>query len=106
VFFDAPHFKRQLLAAANTGSSSPQWMVLDMLQITMIDATGLETVQELTDELGNRGIIFVAAGRKTEWILWAAARGFEAEMRKTRIYSTLDSAISGCQDPEQVSTDR
>jgi high affinity sulfate transporter 1 len=100
VFFNAPYFKRELLAAAKTGSSSPKWIVLDMLPITMIDATGLETVQELAVELGNRGIVLVAAGRETEWNSWAEARGFGKEMRKIRLYSTLDSAISGCQGPE------
>jgi len=77
-----------------------------MLPITMIDATGLETVQELADELGNRGIVLVAAGRRTEWRLWAKARGFETEARNIRIYSTLDSAISGYQYSEPGSADR
>jgi high affinity sulfate transporter 1 len=103
VFFNAPYFKRELLAAAKT--SSPKWIVLDMLPITMIDATGLETAQELAVELGNRGIALVAAGRKTEWNLWAEARGFGKDVRKIRIYSTLDSAISGCQGSEQLPTD-
>jgi MFS superfamily sulfate permease-like transporter len=76
-----------------------------MLPITMIDATGLEATQELAVELEKRGIALVAAGRKTEWNLWAEARGFGKNVRKVRIYSTLDSAISGCQCPEQVSTD-
>jgi len=106
VFFNAPYFKRKLLAAANAGSRSPNWIVLDMLPITMIDATGLETVQELADELGNRGIVLVAAGRRTEWRLWAKARGFETEARNIRIYSTLDSAITGYQYSEPGSADR
>ncbi len=106
VFFNAPYFKRELLAAANTGSRSPTWIVLGMLPITMIDATGLETVQELAVELGNRGMVLVAAGRKTEWNLWAEARGFGKDVRRIRLYSTLDSAISGCQRPEQGPRDR
>ena len=105
VFFNAPYFKREILAAASTGSSSPKWIVIDMLPITSIDATGLETAEDLAVELENRGIVLVAAGRKTEWKLWAEARGFGKDVRKIRIYSTLDSAISGCQCPEQVSTD-
>ena len=100
VFFNAPYFKRELLAAVNTGSGSPKWIVLDMLPITLIDATGLETAQELAVDLENRGIVLVAAGRKTEWNLWLEARGFGKAERKVRIYSTLDSAISGCQISE------
>jgi high affinity sulfate transporter 1 len=105
VFFNAPYFKRQLLAAANTFSGTPKWIVLDMLPITMIDATGLQTARELAEELENRGIVLVAAGRKTEWRLWSQARGFGNDVRKIRIFSTLDSAISGCQCPKHDSTD-
>jgi high affinity sulfate transporter 1 len=105
VFFNAPYFKRELLAVANTASGSPKWMVLDMLPITMIDATGLETAEELAVELENRGIVLVAAGRKTEWNLWAEARGFGKDEWKVRSYSTLDSAISGCRCSEQDSAD-
>lgn len=97
VFFNAPYFKRELLATAKTVAGSAKWIVLDMLPITMIDATGLQTAQELTVELENRGIVLVAAGRKTEWNLWAAARGFGRDEWKVRSYSTLDSAVSGCQ---------
>jgi len=38
--------------------------------------------------------------------LWAKARGFETEARNIRIYSTLDSAISGYQYSEPDSADR
>jgi len=106
VFFNAPYFKRKLLAASNAGPGFPNWIVLDMLPITMIDATGLETVQELADELGIRGIVLVAAGRRTEWRLWAQARGFESEVRNIKIYSTLESAISGYQSSEPGSADK
>ena len=96
VFFNAPYFKRELLAATNAFSGKPKWIVLDMLPITMIDATGLQTAQELTDELESRGIVLVAAGRKTEWRLWLQARGFGNHVRKINIFSTLDSAIDAC----------
>jgi high affinity sulfate transporter 1 len=105
VFFNAPYFKRRLLAAANAGPGFPNWIVLDMLPITMIDTTGLETIQELADELGIRGIVLVAAGRRTEWRLWAKARGFESEVRNIKIYSTLESAIGGYQSNEPGSAD-
>jgi hypothetical protein len=42
---------------------------------------GLKTAQELAVELENRGIVLVAAGRKTEWNLWAAA----SRLRKRRM---------------------
>jgi MFS superfamily sulfate permease-like transporter len=79
-FFNAPYFKRELLEMAKTAPSALRWIVLDMLPITMIDATGLETTQQLAGELGSRGIGLAAAGRRTEWLLWAESRKFRAEV--------------------------
>jgi high affinity sulfate transporter 1 len=98
VFFNAPYFKRELLNAARAAPSHLKWIVLDMLPITMIDATGLETTQALADELQRRGTRLVAAGRSTEWRLWVESRRIPDEQRKIRIYPTLNSAVRGCLD--------
>ena len=97
VFFNASYFKREMLSATNNAPASLRWVVLDMLPITLIDATGLHTAQELLEELQARGIGLRAAGRKREWQLWAAARGFaQGELHKIEIYPTLKSAIRAC----------
>jgi len=93
VFFNAPYFKRELLAAAAAVGPSLQWVVLDMLPITMIDATGLQVAQEIAEELDGRGALLVAAGRQTEWRLWAETRRFEVQVHKTKTYPTLRAAI-------------
>ena len=93
VFFNAPYFKRELLAAAAAAGPSLQWVVLDMLPITMIDATGLQVAQEIAEELDGRGALLVAAGRQTEWRLWAETRRFEVQVHKTKTYPTLRAAI-------------
>src|SRR6201993_5642723 len=85
VFFNAPYFKRELLEMVKTAPSALRWIVLDMLPITMIDATGLETTQQLADELGTRGIGLAAAGRRTEWLLWAESRKFHVEVKRGKI---------------------
>jgi high affinity sulfate transporter 1 len=104
VFFNAPYFKRGVLELARAATILPKWIVLDMIPITMIDATGLQTAQELADELQRRGITLAAGGRKAEWNLWAESRRFGEEMRKVKIYPTLNSAIRACLCSEQVST--
>jgi len=93
VFFNAPYFKRELLAAVRAAGPSLRWVVLDMLPITMIDATGLQVAQEIAEELDGRGALLVAAGRQTEWRLWAETRRFEVQVHKTRTYPTLRAAI-------------
>ena len=93
VFFNAPYFKRELFVAVHAAGPSLRWVVLDMLPITMIDATGLQVVQEIAEELDCHGASLVAAGRQTEWRLWAETRRFEVPFHKTKTYPTLRAAI-------------
>lgn len=93
VFFNAPYFKREVLAAFRAAGLSTRCVLLDMLPITLIDATGLETVRELAEELQLHGAVLVAAGRQTEWRLWAERHKFDAEFHKVRIFPTLRAAI-------------
>jgi high affinity sulfate transporter 1 len=93
VFFNAPYFKRELLGAVHAAGPVLRWVVLDMLPITMIDATGLQVTQEIAEALDERGALLVAAGRQTEWQLWAETRRFELPFHKTKTYPTLRAAI-------------
>jgi len=97
VFFNAPNFKRGVLAAADAAGPSLKWLVLDMLPITLVDATGLYTAQELADTLRERGVVLAAAGRQTEWRLWAESREREPRDRKIPFYPTFFEVIRAYQ---------
>ena len=56
VFFNAPYFKRQVLKAADEAGPNLKWFVVDMLPVTMIDATGLYTAREVLDTLVRAGL--------------------------------------------------
>ena len=102
VFFNAPYFKSGVLEAVKAAAIPLKWIVLDMIPITMIDATGLQTGQELADELQSRGITLAAAGRKAEWNQWAESRKFGEETRNVKAYPTLNSAIRACLSGEEI----
>ena len=102
VFFNAPYFKSGVLEAVKAAVIPLKWIVLDMIPITMIDATGLQTAKDLADELQSRGITLAAAGRKSEWNQWAESRNFAEEARKVKAYPTLNSAIRACLSGEQI----
>jgi len=76
TFFNAPYFKRELLQAIDEANPDLRHVVIDLLPVTSIDATGLMTITELAAALNARGIGLNAAGRLTEWDIWAAERGF------------------------------
>jgi high affinity sulfate transporter 1 len=102
VFFNAPFFKRAVIAAAEAAGPSLKWLVLDMLPITLVDATGLYTVEEIAETLRERGVVLAAAGRQTEWHLWAESRHREPKDRKIAIYPTLREVIRAYQSVQAV----
>jgi MFS superfamily sulfate permease-like transporter len=90
VFFNAPQFKRAALEAVQRPGT--RWLVVDMLPVTMIDATGLLTVTELIGELRARGVTLVAAGRHTQWSEWARVHGLSIDADVLR-FPTLRQAV-------------
>jgi high affinity sulfate transporter 1 len=93
VFFNAPHFKREVMAAVNAAGEGLRWVVIDLIPVTLIDATGLFTANEVANQLEARGIKFVAAGRKTEWQKWAETRQLNLRMERIPIFPTLRQAL-------------
>jgi MFS superfamily sulfate permease-like transporter len=91
TFFNAPYFKRQLLRAIDEAGPGVRHVVIDLLPVTNIDATGLMTITELAAALEARGIGLNAAGRLTEWKNWAAERGFGG--RRVGAFPTLRQAV-------------
>jgi hypothetical protein len=64
-----------------------------MLPITMIDATGLYSAQEVADTLKEKGAVLAGVGRQTEWRVWAESDHRDPHDRKIQIYRTFREAI-------------
>jgi high affinity sulfate transporter 1 len=90
VFFNAPQFKRAALEAARRPGT--RWLVVDMLPVTMIDATGMLTATELISELQAMGVTLVTAGRNTQWQDWALSHRLSIDPRLRR-FPTLRQAL-------------
>jgi high affinity sulfate transporter 1 len=90
VFFNAPQFKRAALEAARRPGT--RWLVVDMLPVTMIDATGMLTATELISELQAMGVTLVTAGRNTQWQDWALSHRLSIDPRLRR-FPTLRQAV-------------
>ncbi len=99
TFFNAPYFKRELIRAVDEAGPNLRHVVIDLLPVASIDATGLLTVTELVPVLGARGVGLNAAGRATEWANWAKTRGFAAPSR-IRIFPTLRQAVRELSVPQ------
>jgi high affinity sulfate transporter 1 len=92
VFFNTPFFRRELLAALEKAGPGVHGVIVDLIPVSAIDATGLFGVLEIQKLLTERGIVLCGAGRATEWEHWRRRRGFD-EPGRIPIYPTLRSAI-------------
>ncbi|NJD30651.1 MAG: SulP family inorganic anion transporter [Gammaproteobacteria bacterium] len=92
VFFSAPHFKREVLAAAAAAGPGLRWFVIDLLPVSQIDATGLFAIRDVLDALRARGVVVAAAGRDTEWADRAARRDLSGVITGIRFFPTLRRA--------------
>jgi high affinity sulfate transporter 1 len=98
VFFSAPHFKREVLAAAAAAGPDLRWFVIDLLPVSQIDATGLFAIRDAFDTLRARGIVVAAAGRDTEWADRAARRDLSGVLNGIRFFPTLRLAELACRE--------
>ncbi len=91
VFFNAGHFRKELLAAVAAAPVPPRAVLIDLLPMTRVDVTGLFTLREIGEALKRRDIALAGAGRATEWQHWLDERGFDDPA--VAIYPTLRRAV-------------
>lgn len=91
VFFNAPWFRESLLAAVDRAQEPIHHLVLDLLPVTHVDATGVLTILELQKALAERGIALATAYRATELRQWAERHGFAPT--EMPAYPTLGAAV-------------
>jgi high affinity sulfate transporter 1 len=93
VFFNAPYFKQQALAAIRAAGPDLRWFVIDALPLTHMDATGYDALGDLSRTLREGGAELVVAGRKTETSEWLTAKGLGESRIAARHFPTLRWAV-------------
>lgn len=106
VFFNAPYFKREVMAATESARPRPKWLVLDMIPVTMIDVTGLYAVEEVVSILAAQGVLFITAGRQTEWRTWIKKSSRQLQSSAVRCFPTLDAAYNSYLDENREGLQR
>jgi high affinity sulfate transporter 1 len=92
VFFNAPHFKQQVLSTVSHAEGI-HWLMLDMLPVTRIDITGLTVLFELNRSLRALGIQLALAGRIENLSEQMQRRGISFESEQITVYPTLNTAV-------------
>ena len=94
VFFNAPYFRQQAVAAIGAAGPGLKWFVLDALPLTQVDVTGYDALDALSRTLRERGAELVVAGRKTETTEWRDAKGLGKSTTAGRHFPTLRATVN------------
>ena len=70
-----------------------RWFVLDAILVSQIDVTGWHTVTELMEELQDRQIRFVIAGRRTQIRGYAQGASIPPDQIEERLFPTVGTAV-------------
>ena len=105
VFFNAPYFKQQALAAMAAAGPELKWLVLDALPITQLDATGYDALEDLSRALRASGAELVLAGRLTESDQARRAKGLTAGGVVARHFPTMRRAVKAYRETMAAESD-
>ncbi|MEU7826332.1 sulfate permease [Catellatospora sp. NPDC049133] len=92
-FANAQDLRRRALAAVGQ-APGVKWFVLNAEAIVEVDITAMEAVEELRNELTQRGIVFGMAHVKQELMDEMVSFGLAEAVGRDRIFHTLPTAVA------------
>ena len=92
-FANAQDFKRRALAAADEFDGNLKWFVLNMEANVEVDITALDALEEVRQELTNRGVVFALARVKQDLLDDLQAYSLVSKLGSDRIFPTLPTAV-------------
>ena len=93
-FANAEDFRRRALAAVDEQTAPVRWFVLNAEANVEVDITALDAVDELRQELTDRGIVFALARVKQDLREDLQAYGLADSVGAERIFPTLPTAVA------------
>lgn len=97
-FANAEDFRRRALAAVDEQTASVRWFVLNAEANVEVDITALDALDELRQELTDRGIVFALARVKQDLREELQAYGLADSVGAERIFPTLPTAVAAYQE--------
>ncbi|MGI5413182.1 SulP family inorganic anion transporter [Streptomyces chartreusis] len=93
-FANAEDFRRRALAAVDEQTAPVRWFVLNAEANVEVDITALDALDELRQELTDRGIVFALARVKQDLREDLQAYGLADSVGAERIFPTLPTAVA------------
>jgi high affinity sulfate transporter 1 len=95
-FANARYVKGRVVEAIRAAPTKTSWLVFDAEAVTYIDATGLETLADLTKDLRRDGITLVVARLRTRMFEQFAEAGILDVIGREHLYPTVHEAVAAC----------
>ncbi|MGW2499844.1 SulP family inorganic anion transporter [Streptomyces sp. NPDC001588] len=92
-FANAADFRRRALAAVTEQTDPVRWFVLNTEANVEVDITALDAVDDLRQDLTDRGIVFALARVKQDLLDQLQAYGLADSVGPDRIFPTLPTAV-------------
>ncbi|MFJ8553177.1 SulP family inorganic anion transporter [Streptomyces sp. NPDC093676] len=96
-FANAEDFRRRALAAVTEQTDPVRWFVLNTEANVEVDITALDAVDDLRQDLTDRGIVFALARVKQDLLDQLQAYGLADSVGPDRIFPTLPTAVDAYQ---------
>jgi sulfate permease, SulP family len=99
-FANARYFKGRVREAIRAASAPVRWLVLDAEAITHADATGLEALADVAEDLRRREITLVLARLRTRMEQQLQAGGVLDVIPREHMYPTVRAAVDAYATPD------
>lgn len=93
LFYNADYFKSRALKAVEESVTPVRWFVLDASPVNFIDITAVYKIDEISEELGSRGIVFAIARPRRLMRRKLELGGLLERIGQERMFVTLKSAV-------------
>jgi high affinity sulfate transporter 1 len=103
IFYNAPYFKRRVLAVA---ASSPDaaWLIVDGAPMVHLDSTGADTIAVLADDLASRGSRLALGGVPPQGRQMLERSGALDHLGADAVFPTLRAAVDACASSHAVAS--
>ncbi|MDP1876993.1 MAG: sulfate permease [Actinomycetota bacterium] len=93
-FANAENFIEAARAAADTATTPPRWLLINMEGVTEVDITGLDALEEVRGHCERHGIVLALVRVKSELLEELHRHGVAGRIGGERIYPTLPTAVA------------
>ena len=102
IFFNSDCFKSRIRALTAGAAGSVRWFILDAETMPHMDTTGAASLEEVIDEMAEKGIRFVLAQAKSPVRLMLERSELTEKIGKRNVFPTLAAAVTAWERTEEV----